>query len=67
MARLYILMLKAYEDLYTVVYKIESNLPSEKYISRSGKLRFRLETKIGYFTFDKLANNAVKILEKSDP
>lgn len=67
MAKLYILMLKEHEGLHTVVYKIEMDIPVEEYLSRSGKLRFRLGKKIGYFTFDKLADNVVEILEKSDP
>ncbi|HXH55654.1 MAG TPA: hypothetical protein VNK03_07945 [Gammaproteobacteria bacterium] len=60
-------MTREYEDLHKVVYKIEMDVPFEKYLSRSGKTRFRLRKKIGYFTFDKLTEDVVKILERSDP
>lgn len=58
---------KINEDELYVYYKFYTKVQGESYLSKSGNLRYRLETKYGYCKFNKETEEFELDKEKTDP
>ena len=64
---MYIKLDKIKEDEHHVYYKFYTNVQGESYLSKSGNLRYKLETKYGYCKFNKKTEKFELDKEKTDP
>jgi hypothetical protein len=61
----YILMNREREMEDAVTYRVTVNVPTNSHLTRSGKTRFKLEEKVGYFIYHKTSGE-IFFLPKSN-